>query len=554
MNEGVTPEEAAAELLRRRQARECLWAYIEYVSGQDCPPHMKYVCDQLDLVANGVLHRILPFDKVPEIVDREMISMPPGHGKSWMASHHFPAYLLARQRQRQLEAIDKKVQRRLRVFNIIFGTHQQDLSNSFGLKVRNLIESDEHQRLFPGMRVDPGKKAAGEWLLDDGSGGLMATSVGANVTGRRGDLMLGDDLLSGIEAAENDNERNKLWAWYNADFKTRRKNSRTPFIIIGTRWHLQDHFGRLDQDEKDGTGDKWRRIVLPALALPHANDNGKPYPPDPLGRKPGEALWPEEFPAEDLRAIQRSQGTTKRMWWSLYQGSPVVEDGGIITKSWFKHWKSPDPPKIEMLVQCWDTALTANKTSAYSAQTTWGLFKDDGITNAILMSASRYRLEYDELRKFMQRMARDYRDDDPKVLDFKPRPGRKPHTVLVEAKASGQALIRDLRKGGIDAVGWNPDKYGDKIARVRLASDVIENGRLWVPAQPPHYSQLRKWAEDFVDQCGAFPASDSRDWVDTMTMFILRMKDGGWIINTEDPNDDEFEQPKKAAGGGSRFY
>lgn len=540
----ITREEAAAELLRRRRARETFRHYVEYCSGQEVPRHMALVCDKMQAVAEGR-------------VARQMVSMPPGTGKSYIVSHYFPAWLLAKKRQEYVDALVEAEKSRdtkppKRCYNIIFGSHQQDLANSFGMKVRNLIESDEHQVLFPGMMIDPSKKASGEWLLADGTGGYMATSVGANVTGRRGDILLGDDLLSGIEAAESDNERRKLWAWFNADFKTRRKNSRTPIVIIGTRWHLNDHFGLLDQDEKDGTGDKYERLILPALALPLTNDAGKPNPPDPLGRKPGEALWPEEFPAEDLRKIQRSAGTTKRMWASLYQGSPIIDDGGIITKSWFKWWKSPEPPKIKYLVQCWDTALTANETSAFSAQTTWGLFEDEEIMNAILLSASRYRLEYDELRKFMKRMSIDYRDDDPKVQKFKVLPGRRPHTVLVEAKANGQALIRDLRKGGIDAIGWNPDKYGDKIARVRIATDVIENGRLWVPAMPPFYDQLRPWAEDFVDQCGAFPASDSRDWVDTMTMFVLRMKDSGWIVNTEDHDPEAFAKPKRA--GGKKWY
>lgn len=542
--EGPTPEEAAAELLRRRQARTRLWVYIEYVSEQETPPHMRLICDELDKVVDAIAADYLN-RRADRDADRLMISMPPGHGKSYVASHHFPAYLLARVRAAQLEAIKLKRRKKMTLFNIIFATHQQQLSDSFGLKVRNLIESDEHQRLFPGMAVDPTKKAAGDWLLTDGCGGFMATSVGANVTGRRGNILIGDDLLSGIESAESENDRKKLWAWYNADFKTRRKNSQTPIVIIGTRWHLDDHFGKLDQDERAGTGDKFTRIVLPALALPPYTEGGKKNPPDPLGRKPGEALWPDEFSAKDLEKIRKSRGTTKRMWASLYQGSPVVDDGGVISKNWFKHWKSQDPPKIIQIVQCWDTALTANKTSAYSAQTTWGLFLDEGITNAVLMSASRERLEYDELRKWMRRMTLDYRDDDPRTELVRKNPTRRANTVLVEAKANGQALIRDLRKAGVDAIGFNPDKYGDKMARVRLATDVIENGRIWVPAMPPSFDQLRPWAEEFVEQCAAFPASDSRDWVDTMTMFILRMKDSGWIVNTEDPQDEELRVPKR---------
>jgi hypothetical protein len=98
-------------------------------------------------------------------------------------------------------------------------------------------------------------------------------------------------------------------------------------------------------------------VSLPALAVEN----------DILGRKPGEALWPEQFPAEELEKIKRQPSTTSRIWSSLYQQNPVVDSGGIIDQTWFKWWKSKDPPKVKYVLQAWDTALTANKTSAFSA-------------------------------------------------------------------------------------------------------------------------------------------------------------------------------------------
>jgi predicted phage terminase large subunit-like protein len=500
-DEALDLDEMLAELLRREEAMQSLAAYIEYVSGLKPPRHLKYVCEKLDAVARGEIKRL-------------MISMPPGAGKSWCASHYFPAYYLSKN-------ADK---------NLIFATHKQDLSDSFGLKVRNTIRSDEHQRLFPDSGVSADKTAAGEWMTTAG-GGYHATAVGANVTGRRGDILIGDDLLSGLQAAESESERNKLWGWYGADFFTRRKNKDTPIVLIGTRWHISDHMGRLDQGERDGDGEKWDRVILPAIA-------GEK---DPLGRKPGEALWPEQFPIEELEKIKRQPSTTSRIWSSLYQQNPVVEDGGIIDQTWFKWWKQREPPKVKYVIQSWDTALTANKSSAFSASTTWGVFDDDnGLPNLILLSAYRDRVEWPILRRMVQRMANDYRDDtyrDP----IKPVKGRKPDTILVEAKANGQMLVYDLAKAGIIATKFNPDKYGDKIARVRLVTDLIENGRVWLPAMGPSYDRLRPWAEEFMEQCVQFPAADARDWVDTMTMTFLRVKQSGWVANTDDPIEEVYD-------------
>ena len=507
MKEDLSYDELLKELLLREEAMESLSKYIEYCSGLSVPRHMKLICDRLDDVASGKIKRL-------------MISLPPGHGKSHCASHYFPAYYLSKYPQKQ----------------VIASTHKQELSDSFGLKVRNTIKSDEHRRIFPESGISTDKTAAGEWMTLKG-GGYHATAVGANVTGRRGDILIGDDLLSGIMAAESESERSKLWAWYGADFFTRRKNADTPIILIGTRWHLGDHMGRLDQAERDGDGEKWDRVVLPALAVEK----------DILGREPGEALWPEQFPKEELEKIKKQPSTTSRMWSSLYQQNPVIDAGGIIDQTWWKWWKQKDPPTIKYVLQAWDTALTANKSSAYSASTTWGVFDDENdIPNMILLSVWRGRVEWPVLRRMVQRMATDYRDDNEKV-PIKPVRGRAPDTILVEAKANGQMLIHDLAKAGIVATSFNPDKFGDKIARVRLVTDLIENGRVWLPAQGPLYERLRPWAEDFLEQCTQFPAADSRDWVDTMTMAFLRIKKSGWVANTEDPMGEHYDTPLERA-------
>lgn len=503
MNEAERAAEILKEVTRRKRARESFAAYLEYVDGRELPVHIKYIADRLQDVAEGRISRL-------------MISLPPGHGKSHTASQHFPAWYLSRFGKQQF----------------ISAAHTQGLSDSFGLKVRNIIKSDEHRRVFPDSGISADKSAAAEWNTEEG-GGYLATAVGASVTGRRGDILLGDDLLSGIEQAESESQRRKLWEWYNADLATRAKSGDTPIILIGTRWHLGDHFGRLDADEREGTGDKWTRVILPAIA----GEN------DPLGREPGEALWPEQFPIEYLEKRKRSQGMTARMWASLYQQTPIVDEGGIIDRRWFKVWRQPTPPKLEFTVQSWDTALTAGKSSAFSAVTTWGVFKDDaGSPNLILLSVWRGRKEYHEVRSMAQRLAADYLDTNENSLrSGKPLP---PDLVLVEAKATGDQLIRDLRRAGVMATPFNPDRKGDKIARVRLITPLLENGVVWVPGQPPLFEDMRPWARDFVEQCGQFPASDSRDLVDTMTQAFHRVLDSGWVWHGDDDrqtaNDDNY--------------
>jgi predicted phage terminase large subunit-like protein len=509
----VNPKERAAEVLReitrRKAARESFASYLEYVDGRPLPRHIRLIANELQDVAEGRINRL-------------MVSQPPGTGKSWVSSQHFPAWYLSKWPDRQF----------------ISAAHTQGLSDSFGLKVRNIIKSDEHRRIFPEIKISADKSAASEWNIDGHAGGYLATAVGASVTGRRGDYLHGDDLLSGIEQAESESQRRKLWEWYIADFTTRAKSGDTPISLVGTRWHLGDHFGKLDADERDGTGDQWRRVILPAIA----GEN------DPLGRQAGEALWPEQFPIEYLEKRKRSQGMTARMWASLYQQTPIVDEGGIIDKRWFKLWKQKAPPTMEFMVQSWDTAMTSGKSSAWSACTTWGVFRDDaGIPNLMLLSVWRGKKEYHAIRSMAQRLAADYLDVNENV----PRMGKPcaPDMILVEAKATGDQLIRDLRRGGVMATPFNPDRKGDKIARVRLITHLLENGLVWVPGQPPMFEDARPWAQEFVDQCGAFPASDSRDLVDTMTQAFHRVLDSGWVYHKDDDRgiSDDYDAGERRA-------
>ncbi len=134
-----TPERAAEELLARSRARKSLRYYVEYVSGMKAPRHKIFVAGKIDLAAEGKIQRLMLFE-------------PPGHAKSFYASHHFPAQYISRFPNRR----------------IIHVTHTQEFAEEWGRKVRNTIESDEHQRLFPKVQIASDSRAAGRWNTTNG--------------------------------------------------------------------------------------------------------------------------------------------------------------------------------------------------------------------------------------------------------------------------------------------------------------------------------------------------------------------------------------------------
>jgi hypothetical protein len=71
--------------------------------------------------------------------------------------------------------------------------------------------------------------------------------------------------------------------------------------------------------------DAWTIVELPAIAIDHDRDGHKII--DPIGRKAGEALWPEEY---NLAQIERRRDNTLARYFSaMYQQQPVPDEGEL---------------------------------------------------------------------------------------------------------------------------------------------------------------------------------------------------------------------------------
>jgi len=78
---------------------------------------------------------------------RVIINIAPRMGKSEFSSYLFPAYFLGKYPEKK----------------IIMGTHTASLSEDFGRRVRNLIDSEDYHAIFSETRVAADQKAAGKW-------------------------------------------------------------------------------------------------------------------------------------------------------------------------------------------------------------------------------------------------------------------------------------------------------------------------------------------------------------------------------------------------------
>lgn len=423
---------------------------------------------------------------------RVIVNIAPRMGKSEFASYLFPAWFLG-------QYPDKK---------IIMATHTAGLSEDFGRRVRNLLDTEEYREVFPNTLIADDQKAAGKWSTSAG-GQYYAVGVGGALAGRGADLFVIDDPHSEQDIKANSRATfDNAWSWFQTG-PLQRLMPEGRIIVVMTRWSLIDLTGKLINFQiKNPESDPWEIVELPAI-LPS-----------------GKSLWPEQWPVEQLE--QKRTAMDPRYWNAQYMQQPTSEGAALIKRADWRIWEGEDPPPCEFVIQSWDTAHETKTSADYTACTTWGVWynEDEGMRPSVmLLDAFKERMEFPELKEAALRQYHEW----------------KPDSFLVEKKAAGAPLIQELRRMGIPVDEFSPSRGNDKIARLNAVSDLFASGSVWAPD--------RRWARDVIEEVVAFPVGEHDDYVDTMTQALLRFRNGGFITLPSDEVDEPryFKSGRRAA-------
>lgn len=416
--------------------------------------HHKLLASKLEAIARGEIKRLI-------------ISMPPRHGKSELASLRFAPWFLGKNPTK----------------NIVQATYSAEFAEEHGKKSRAIVSSPIFEAIF-GINLATDSKAVSRWQTDKG-GSYYAVGVGGSLTGRGANILLIDDPHKNRQEAESSVMRQNVWDWFASTAYTRLEDNGA-VIVIMTRWHEDDLAGRLLKSEEH-----WEYLSLPAIA-----EIDEPY------RKMGEALWPEKYDLADLENIRKAIGS--REWISLYQQRPSAAEGEIFKREWWQYFKRNFDkdyreddflPKFDWVYQSWDTAFKKDSENDFSVCTTWGVAK----TGYYLLDVWKRRVEFPELKRAVMALATEF----------------NPNQIFVEDKASGQSLIQEIKRDtSLPIKPITVDR--DKVARAYAVTPIIEAGKVYL-------CENTVWLREYIDSCAAFPNGVHDDEVDSTTQALSQM-------------------------------
>jgi predicted phage terminase large subunit-like protein len=352
--------------------------------------------------------------------------------------------------------------------------------------------SREIRKLYvrAGGQVDPKASSVSDWRTGHADGGLWAAGVGGSWTGEGFDLIVVDDPVKGRKQAESATERETLWDFFKDDLETRLEPGGS-VIVVHTRWTTDDLGGRLIA----GHGiNPYEHVHLPALREV-VNDNGEPETV---------ALWPERWPIESLRKIEKAKGPYT--WESLYQGRPFAKGGRVFDlseKLLAAQTVDIIPAKLRISLGC-DLAYSQKTHADWSVLVIIGV--DDVTQRIYVLDVIRMQVKAPVFGARLKLAQEAYPIAD----------------IRWYYAGAELGITQFLETVGVelDAVPASADKF----IRAQPVAAAWSSGRIFIP-------RGATWLEDFLAELGAFTGVDdlSDDQVDAFAAAFDSSEQPGWI-------------------------
>lgn len=458
----MNPEQilAVKELLRRKKAFGSLAAFSKEHLKVVPALHHQMICYEIDNLLR---------DEYDDLV----ITTPPGSAKSTYTSIGLPAYFIGNN--------PDKV--------ILTASHGFDLAERWGKKVKHIVASEEFKK-GSGVELSTDSRAAYQWSTTQG-GEFFAVGVGGAVLGRRADLCVIDDPISGWEQANSITQLKKIHAWYETDLISRLK-PRGKIVVICQRLARNDLAGYImDRHKAKGT----RRLKVLKIEM-ECTDTMT----DPLMRSVGDRLWPEWYTAEMVADYKGDDF----IWKTMYQQNPPADDGSWASTDDIQFRPSPAITPTTIFYGASDIALSVNSGD----YTVHMIIAVDSKGDWDIIECNRSRVDPEQSSSDLVALCKTYHPLEWLIDDDN---ASKVFMHLVSTKARSKRV----------PVNWKPIpmRGQDKETRAAAVRGQFKRRKIYMPADAP----FAKW---LVNEIIVFPNGTGEgidDGVDTLSLFGRRL-------------------------------
>lgn len=514
----LSPTESAV----KKQCEESLYNFVRHawhqVEGENPYSenwHIKAICDHLEACMDGRIKFL-------------NINIPPRCMKSLICNIFFPAWIWLKRPSAKIFCLS--------------GSHKLAVRDS--VKCRSLMQSTWFQNLWGDVFSFNRDVNTKERYSNNKGGEKLVKSILGSSIGEGGHFLIIDDGNSQQDITSK-TTRDRTNDIVDSSFLIRQDNTERAVVInIQQRLHWEDLTAHLLEKNLPGSV----HLMLPmefdikrACKTIPLKGMDKPWQ-DPR-KEQNELLWPSRFTPSHVDRLKLFFGSTYNIASQLQQ-LPSPESGNIFQKDWFRIWKHTSLPKLDMIIQSWDTALSIGIDACESALTTWGIFTDDQFKkNIILINTWHGKLEQPDLRKMIKKCAMNIYTNSFQEID---RGGFETDVILIEEASGGLAMIQDLRSSGLPIFGFNPRHHKlpnfahmtNKADRARLASVVVEQGLVWLPVDRNNTSRLDSKAQFFLETVLACPSGKNQDLVDSFAQAMIWIRKKQLLfLKGEDPTE-----------------
>lgn len=389
---------------------------------------------------------------------RLIVSMPPRHGKSKLISVRTPVWLYDRHPERQIGLT----------------AYGADLATEFSEEIRDIIMEDQDEEFGEHLlRVQLKTTKINNWTTTEG-GRCYAVGVGGTLYGRGVHDLLVDDYYKNVEEAESQAYRDKVYEWFSVIAATRIEPGGS-IIIIATRWNTDDLSGRL----LSMPNSPWRELRIPGIA----EEN------DPIGRLPGEALWPERY---DIDALESWRATMGGYFFdAIVQQKPRKSRSSTFQEHWVDIIPEAPSGSDYIFIRSWDLAGTEGDGD-YTSGTRFAINRRTAkiaVTDQI-----RERLSPGKVEELVLTTAQ--KDGVETEITMEQEPGSSGKAVA----ATYTKLLKGFRFTAIRDTG-------SKFVRAQPFLAACERGDVSLVKGP--------WNQAWYEEFSAFPGGDHDDQVDS---------------------------------------